>query len=201
MNSGNTAPLGTPAAEVTLEPELVAGLITDQHPDLAHLPLQVLKSGWDNVMFRLGEHLLVRMPRRAAAASLVINEQTWLPRLASRLPLPIPAPLGIGSPGRGYPWHWSIVPWLAGTGADQHEPAASQAGPFGMFLRALHVSAPVDAPANPFRGGPLSQYAAVTNERMQRLASQNRPDHAIHRTDLGRGAPREAGCARDLAAR
>lgn len=113
MNSGD-APIqiGTPPAEFVIDSALVAGLVADQHLDLAHLPLWVVDAGWDNALFRLGDHLAVRLPRRAAAAPLVLHEQRWLPRLADQLTLPVPAPIRIGTPARGYPWHWSVVPWL-----------------------------------------------------------------------------------------
>ena len=162
---------GTPAAEFAIDGALVADLLADQHPDLAHLPLKMVEAGWDNALFRLGAHLAVRLPRRAAAASLIVHEQRWLPHLADQLTLPIPAPCRVGAPARGYPWHWSVVPWLSGLAADQHEPQAAQARAFAAFLRSLHVRAPADAPANPFRGVPLDDRAHAVEERMQQLAS------------------------------
>lgn len=171
MNAEATPPsIGTPAAEYAIDCELVATLLAAQHPDLAHLPLQLVDAGWDNALFRLGDRLAVRLPRRAVAATLIEHEQTWLPRLADRLTLPVPAPCRVGSPAHGYPWRWSVVRWLPGAAADQHEPHASQAQPFAAFLRSLHVPAPADAPPNPFRGVPLRQRAAAVEERMQRLA-------------------------------
>lgn len=164
-------PIGTPAAEIAIDTTLVAGLLAEQHPDLAHLPLREVDAGWDNALFRLGDQLAVRLPRRTVAAPLIVHEQRWLPCLADWLTLPIPAPLRVGTPALGYPWHWSVVPWLTGLAADQHEPDAAQAQPFAAFLRSLHVQAPADAPANPFRGVPLQQRAALTEARMQRLAS------------------------------
>jgi aminoglycoside phosphotransferase (APT) family kinase protein len=146
--------------------------LADQHPDLAHLPLREVDSGWDNAIYRLGDSLAVRLPRRAAAVTLIAHEQTWLPRLADRLALPVPAPHRIGTPARGYPWRWSVLPWLKGTAADQNEPDASQARPFAAFLRSLHVPAPADAPTNPMRGVPLDQRAGTVGARMQRLASK-----------------------------
>jgi aminoglycoside phosphotransferase (APT) family kinase protein len=172
MDAGGGAPsIGTPAAEFALDSAFVAGLLAEQHPDLAHLPLRVVEAGWDHALFRLGEHLAVRLPRRALAAPLIVNEQRWLPHLAARLTLPIPAPLRIGTPARGYPWHWSVVPWMTGVAADQHAPGAAQAEPFAAFLRSLHARAPADAPTNPFRGVPLQQRAAAVEARMQRLGS------------------------------
>jgi aminoglycoside phosphotransferase (APT) family kinase protein len=162
---------GTPAAEHVVDTPLVAGLLADQHPDLADLPLQVVDAGWDNALFRLGDHLAVRLPRRMAAAPLVVHEQRWLPQLAPRLTLPVPVPCRIGVPARGYPWHWSVVPWLPGAPADHHEPDAAQAQSHAAFLRSLHTPAPDDAPANPVRGVPLQQRATPVEARLRRLAS------------------------------
>src|SRR6185437_11335436 len=105
---------GMPAAEVVVDAALVRRLLGEQHPDLAGRPLALLSEGWDNISFRLGDDLLVRLPRRAMAAPLIVYEQHWLPRLAPRLPLPVPAPVRTGAPGAGYPWPWSIAPYLPG---------------------------------------------------------------------------------------
>ena len=120
-------------------------------------------------MFRLGEQLLVRLPRRHLAAPLIENEQRWLPVLAERLPIAVPAPVREGLPGRGYPWKWSVLPWLQGSTADQVEPHAAQAPRLAQFLRALHLQAPDDAPRNEARGVPLAQRADVIEARMRRL--------------------------------
>ncbi len=164
--------IGTPAAEFAIDDALVSGLLADQHPDLARLPLRAVGEGWDNATYRLGDHLAVRLPRRAAAASLIAHEQTWLPRLADQLALPVPTPYRIGAPGLGYPWRWSVLPWLNGTPADQSEPSLSQARAFAAFLRSLHVPAPADAPTNPVRGVPLEQRARAVEERIHRLAGR-----------------------------
>jgi len=164
---------GTPPADVVIDLPLIRGLLQDQYPDLAHLPCVLLDAGWDNVMVRLGESLCLRLPRRAVAASLIEHEQRWLPILASVLPLPVPVPLRTGMPGRGYPWKWSIVPWLAGETADLCPPAAGEASRLGSFLKALHTPAPPAAPLNPFRSVPLQQRAAGIEARMERLAANS----------------------------
>lgn len=161
---------GTPAAEVAVDAGLVRALLAEQHPDLAGLPVQEFAAGWDNAMFRLGGNLVVRLPRRAAAADLIAHEQAWLPQLAAHLPLPIPAPLRTGVPGGGFPWRWSVLPWLHGEAADLHPPAEAQATPLGAFLRALHRPAPANAPTNPVRGGPLQDRAGPTAVRIDRLS-------------------------------
>jgi hypothetical protein len=53
-----------PAADVDVTAELVRRLLAGQHQDLAGRPVEFLANGWDNAMFRLGDDLLVRLPRR-----------------------------------------------------------------------------------------------------------------------------------------
>jgi len=74
------------------------------------------------------------------AAPLVLHEQRWLPALAHRLPLAVPTPVRVGRPGCGYPWSWSVCPWLPGdiaTGPLTDRAAA--AATLGAFVLALAV--------------------------------------------------------------
>jgi len=160
-----------PRAEVDVSADLVRALLAAQQPDLAHLPVRVLANGWDNLLCRLGEELVVRLPRRAQAATLIAHEQRWLPVLAPRLPLPVPAPVRVGEPGVGYPWHWSIVPFLPGQPAATGPPADGPAAAVALaeFLAALHAPADPDAPANPYRGVPLAARGELFTEAIGRL--------------------------------
>ncbi|WP_226925311.1 aminoglycoside phosphotransferase family protein [Georgenia thermotolerans] len=146
-----------PAAEVAVDAGLVRRLLAAQHPDLADLPLRLVASGWDNVIYRLGDDIAVRLPRRAAAAGLIEHEQRWLPVLAPRLPVAVPAPVRRGVPGHGYPWAWTVTRWMAGTTAAEAPPGERRAlaEPLAAFVTALHRPAPADAPLNPVRGVPL----------------------------------------------
>jgi len=159
----------TPRAEVLIDAEGVRALLAEQHPDLADLPIRLAASGWDNLMFRLGDRLSVRLPRRAVAARLLETEQRWLPELAGRLPLPIPAPVRIGRATAQFPWAWSVLPWLPGTPADLEPPSDDEGARWGEFLRALHVPVPAEAPRNPVRGGPLADRADAFATRIGRL--------------------------------
>lgn len=147
-----------PEPEIAIDVRLVRRLLAAQHPELADLPLDVLTEGWDNVLVRCGDDLVARLPRRGAAARLVVHEQRWLPELAPRLPLPVPVPTHAGVPGEGYPWHWSVVPWFDGEPLAHRPPDdwAASAEALGTFLAALHQPAPLSAPDNPFRGTPLA---------------------------------------------
>ena len=143
-----------PAAEFEIDAGLVRRLLADQFPDLATLDIVDLANGWDNVMFRLGDDLTVRLPRRRAAVSLIDNEQRCLDVLAPRLDIPVPAPLYRGSPSSEFPMRWSICPWFPGEMASDVPLAdpGREARRLGEFLVALHQPAPPDAPENPFRG-------------------------------------------------
>jgi len=160
-----------PAAEIAVDDALVRGLLEDQHRDLAARPLRAFSSGWDNVLYRLGDDLLVRLPRRQLAADLVAGEHRWLPLLARRLPLPIAAPLRRGAASDAYPWAWSICPFFAGADALATPPtAADTAQRLGAFVAALHRPAPADAPTNAYRGVPLAARDKMTRERIATLA-------------------------------
>jgi aminoglycoside phosphotransferase (APT) family kinase protein len=163
-----------PAADVEVSADLVRRLLADQHSDLARLPVEFLANGWDNELYRVGDELVARLPRRALGAEIITNEQRWLPGLAPRLPLPIPSPERTGVPACGYPYSWSVVPFLPGVPAAQassFEPTAAAAA-VGGFLGALHVPAPADAPANPFRGVPLAERASTFAANLARIGGQ-----------------------------
>jgi aminoglycoside phosphotransferase (APT) family kinase protein len=152
----------------------VRRLLADQHPDLARLPVEFLANGWDNELYRIGDGLVARLPRRAVAAEIIKNEQRWLPTLAPSLPLPIPYPERTGVPAHGYPYSWSVVPYLPGVPAVEarsFDPARA-ATALGGFLGALHVPAPADAPANPFRGVPLAERAGSFAANLELLTGQ-----------------------------
>lgn len=170
--------------------DLVRTLLEAQHPDLAALPVQAVEGGWDNALFRLGTDRCVRLPRRSIAAPLVHHEQRWLPELAGRLPLPVPVVERRGRPGAGYPWAWSVLPWLAGEPADRDPPAVGEAPRWGHFLRALHRPAPAEAPHNPFRGVALANRADSIEERLHRRRGEL--------ARLERDAGMAAGCLQDL---
>lgn len=163
----------TPPAEVDIDSKLVRALLESQHQDLARLPIEIMESGWDNVMIKLGDDLALRMPRRAVAERLILNEQKWLPALAPLLPLPIPTPIRIGEPDKGYPYHWSVVHWLPGEAADLSPPVSSEYRRLVDFLKALHsITLPTNAPKNSVRDCPLIQKQIDTEKRMDVLSKE-----------------------------
>lgn len=145
--------------EIEIADETVRRLVATQLPDWSGLPVRRLPpAGTDNQLFRLGDDLVVRMPRIHWAAESAVWEHTWLPRLAPYSPVPIPAPVALGEPGQGYPWHWTVVPWLEGENptAETFDPQ-EWAESLGAFVRTLREVPGMDAPVKTEgRGGPLA---------------------------------------------
>jgi aminoglycoside phosphotransferase (APT) family kinase protein len=154
----------------------VSRLVGTQFPQWAGLPVSPVDAGgWDNVTFRLGKELSVRLPSAQDYVPGVLKEQHWLPILAGQLPLPIPELAAAGEPGCGYPWPWSVYRWIEAvpvteqTVCDLPRFAADLAG----FLAALYqidpAGGPPPGPHNFFRGGPLAVYDGETREALAAL--------------------------------
>ena len=146
-------------AEVEITERLVRALLEQQCPvingtETALLSLAPFNNGWDNDIWALGDDLLVRMPRRRAAATLIANEQSALPLLAPRLRIPVPVPVHAGVAQGDYPWKWSVVPRFPGARAAESVLAdpEEEAERLAWFLRDLHTPAPQNAPHNQYRG-------------------------------------------------
>lgn len=136
--------------EIETDIGLVRRLLGAQFPQWAGLPIEPLPfGGTDNAIYRLGDNIAVRLPRKGGAATEQAEKEVrGLPRLAPHLPLAIPVPIAMGGPGEGYPWHWLISPWLEGEDAtngglvDLTQAARDLAG----FIAALRTIEPADGP-------------------------------------------------------
>ena len=92
------------------------------------------------------------------------------------------------------------MPYLPGVSAAQaswFDPAAAAAA-VGRFLGALHVPAPADAPANPFRGVPLAERAGIFATSLALVGGQAGQAHAsgdavLRVWDAALAAPRYDG--------
>ncbi|MGI9606784.1 MAG: aminoglycoside phosphotransferase family protein [Acidimicrobiales bacterium] len=165
-----------PAAEFAIDRELIRTLLREYVPSLADESIELVATGWDNEIYRLGPKHVLRIPRRKLAAQLISNEQQWLPELERRLPLPVPTPVHEGHPAFGFPWPWSIVKWLPGVPL-LHAPALDQdqlIADLSGFLNALHVPAPEEAPENRFRGVPLAEREESVRRHIDLLVDQDR---------------------------
>lgn len=164
-----------PAADVSIDERLVRELLLRQAPQWAGLPLRLAAQGWDNVMVRLGDRLVARLPRRASAAPLLLGEATWAPRLAPHLPLPVPVALFVGAPQGEYPYPWAVTEWFDGAAAAELAPPlrdgyADQLAHALAAFHGLHADTVPGGtgtpPRNPVRGVPVSTRAHVWRDRL-----------------------------------
>ncbi|MFG2484752.1 aminoglycoside phosphotransferase family protein [Streptomyces virginiae] len=154
-----------------VDEDLVRRLIAGQFPRWADLPVERLPSpGTVNVMYRLGDDMVIRLPMLAGGAEDVAMEREWLPRLAPRLPTPVPEILGAGEPADGYPWSWSVLRWLAGANPEAgalREPVAL-ARDLAAFVAAMRSITLLGAP-KAYRGGSLALLDAPTRAAIEQL--------------------------------
>lgn len=146
------------ADELETDAALVRRLLAAQFPPWAKLPINALPAGGtDNAIYRLGDELSVRLPRRRSwTAGSWDKEFEWLPKLAPLLPLPVPAPVARGAPAEGYPHEWAVYNWLDGedaASAPLHLPRATV--DLAELLLALWRIDPAGGPPPGGRGGPL----------------------------------------------
>jgi aminoglycoside phosphotransferase (APT) family kinase protein len=178
--------------KLIIDVSLAHRLVADQFPEWKDLPIRPVPiGGWDNRTFRLGEHLLIRMPSDAKYADQIKKEQKWLPRLAPLLPLSIPEPQGIGEPAEGYPWKWSIYRWIEGDTAAsaQITDLSDFAKSLAQFLIALQSIDPKDGPLpGPhcfYRGDALTRYDTETREAIATLKGKIDADAATKVWETG----------------
>ncbi len=155
--------------EVDSDAELVRRLLVAQFPQWAGLPLKpIYSAGTDNAIYRLGDDLAVRLPRRPGAVPQIGKEDYWLPRFAPHLPLTIPTPLAQGEPGEGYPFPWAVHHWLVGENAvavpiTDFTQAATVLAQFVAALQSIDATGgPVHGNHNFNRGEPLINRDAFT---------------------------------------
>jgi aminoglycoside phosphotransferase (APT) family kinase protein len=156
--------------ELELDESLVHALIEEQFPAWAGLSLlRVEPSGTDNAIFRLGNELAVRLPRRAGSFNADDKEHTWLPRLAPRLPVEVPLPVARGRPGTGYPWRWSVCTWLDGETPIGVPLAADELAAFVDALQRIDARGAPDPGAR--RGEPLAMRDRRVRDALEHVAA------------------------------
>ena len=159
------------ADELHTDVPLVRRLLAAQFPEWTALPVEPVPSdGTDNVLYRLGGDMVVRLPRIDWAVEGLENAHEWLPQLAPLLPVAVPVPLAKGLPAEGYPFPWSVYRWLEGENPAVGRIADpdSLARELAQFVKALHrVDLPGGLPAG--RGGPLATRDEPTREALAGL--------------------------------
>jgi len=184
------------ADEVDLDIPLVSRLLAAQFPQWAGLPIQPVQPlGTDNALFRLGDEMVVRMPRRKRTTQTLEKELQWLPILAAQLPVAIPIPKAEGMPGEGYPFPWSIYTWLKGENAavERVTDLRQLATDLTQFLAALQridaTGGPSPGAHNFFRGVPLRRRDEMTRTAIASLGRAIDRDAVTAAWEAALGAP------------
>jgi aminoglycoside phosphotransferase (APT) family kinase protein len=152
--------------ELLIDEDAVRRMVADQLPEHASAPVRRLPvSGSSNSLFRLGDDLLVRLPRQPGGSSTILKEARWLPQLQDSLPTAVPEVVAVGEPGHGYPERWSVVRWIDGehpTAAGPHAGSRDRlAHDLASVVRALRqLEVPPEARHDPalrwYRAEPLT---------------------------------------------
>jgi aminoglycoside phosphotransferase (APT) family kinase protein len=146
------------AGEIDISADLAARLVAGQFPQWAGLPVRAVASaGTECVLYRLGDDLVIRLPRRPGGSLDGLLTQGTLPQLAAFLPVAVPALIAEGRPTAEYPASWGVLRWLDGDTPVEGrlEAPGLLAADLAEFLRALRGIGLADgSPAH--RGGPLT---------------------------------------------
>jgi len=172
--------------EIDISAQLAGGLIAGQFPHWAGLPVRPVSSaGTECVLYRLGDDLVIRLPRRPGEGLDAILRQGALSRLAPLLPVPVPALIAEGQPTAEYPASWGVLRWIDGdTPVEGHlaEPRllAEDLAGFLTALWNVDLSEAALAGSPPaYRGGPLADRQEFTIDAIEQL-------HGVIDTDAAR---------------
>lgn len=170
--------------EIAIDTKLVRRLVDNAFPEYSSRPLTRLDaSGSTNVLFRLGDDLLVRLPRQPGGGAAIEKERRWLPELAHRIPVAVPEIVALGEPAFGFGERWSIVRWLDGelpNACTPEDPATPErlrlANDLADVIIAIRsVDVPPEALTDPtlrwYRGRPLVEFDAQTRDNIEKCRS------------------------------
>jgi aminoglycoside phosphotransferase (APT) family kinase protein len=167
--------------EIPIDTGLVRALVDRAMPDCVDMPLRRLdSSGSTNALFRLGDNLLIRLPRQPEGSTTIRKEARWLPVLEPLLPVQVPDVVAVFEPDCGYPERWSVVRWIDGEHPDVVTPE-TPANPRRSDLAAdlaevVHALSLAEVPGNAvsdpdlhwYRGEPLATMDADTRQNIER---------------------------------
>ena len=149
--------------EVAIDAGLVSRLLAAQFPQWASREICFVEpAGTEHAIYRLGDEMMIRLPRTPRVAVQPAIDHYWLPKLAPLLPLRLPVPIALGVPGEDYPWPWTICEWIEGEPATSERLASptQTASDLAGFVEALQSvdfdRGPAPGPDNSWRGVPLA---------------------------------------------
>lgn len=164
--------------DIAPEEASIQRLLLEMTPQWADLPVRrLVSSGTDNAIYRIGDQLLLRLPRRESAVHLIDKELDWLPHFAN-LSLDVPKLLSRGRANFGLRCDFGIFEWMEGDIASLGNIADPKAAAVALadFLKSLHRvdinGAPRAGDLNHRRGVRLDVLSSVTLPAIDILADE-----------------------------
>jgi aminoglycoside phosphotransferase (APT) family kinase protein len=153
------------ADELDVDEPLVRALLREQFPQWAELPLVRAGDGTVNVIYRLGDELSLRLPRRGERER---TEDRVLPLVAA-LPVEVPRLVAVGRSGAGFPWEWSVHTWLEG----ELPSADLSLDDLATLIEALQALDPTGAEDPAYgRGRPLATRDEAVRDALTRVEAR-----------------------------
>jgi aminoglycoside phosphotransferase (APT) family kinase protein len=191
------------ADEIESDEDLARRLVAQRFPAWRDLDVRrVVPGGTDNAIYRLGDDLAIRLPRRPSAVGQVEVEARWLSRLAPTLPLATPEVVEVAAPSEAFPWPWAVVRWIDGEPAtpDVLHNKVAVAHDLGAFVRALGqidaTGGPVPARANSGRGVALACRDESTRRNIALLDETDDPALLVEIWEASLAVPAWSGVPR-----
>lgn len=171
MTQPSVAISGLPPAEVSISADLVQDLIRTQAPRWADEKISFVATGWDNEVYRLGDDLIIRLPRRGLGDSIGYSERKWLPKLAAETGLDITTEIFHGTPTATYPFTFSVTRYVPGQSAATVERNVrdNYVVQLADFFSKLHRTASASSPVSSYRGCALSALDEKTHDQISLL--------------------------------
>ncbi len=105
--------------EIDIDADVVRHLLASQNNHLSSEKLEYVgSSGTSNIIFRVGQKHLIRLPRCPRDETSLLKETKWLPTLSPQLSLGTPRLVMKGQPTDAFPLAWAIYTWLDGENFD-----------------------------------------------------------------------------------
>lgn len=183
--------------EVAIDTPTARALIAAQFPQWRDLPVTpVISAGTVTVIFRLGDRLGVKFPRRradlTAARRAMQREAAALTEFSAVCPFLTPRPVAIGRPTGNYPLPWLVQTWVPGDVATPVSAATSTTLALDLadLIRAMR-----DAPIRGRRfrghgrGGNLRDHDRWVQHCLTQVAPLLNPQPLQHRWERFRNLP------------
>lgn len=126
---------------IEINEDIASQVISAQH-QIDIESIQLLDSGWDNVVYLVNKTLVFRFPRREFGLDCIANEITFLPFIKAHVSFPLSSPKWIGKPSLQYLYQYAGYEMLMGHALSDQDPSLIDSVPFAKvlahWLRELH---------------------------------------------------------------